>query len=246
MPAGRTSVCRRFPAQNQLRSPHAWRRTAELSGGHRNAPARQYSALSLCFKTAKMTEASRLGRHHSGVLVLYAAFRNRSQDSPRARRSVGNTAVTESFQKNMKFNPYEVLLSRLAADLRPRVVNAAMRRLSKVIEDEISAKLTTALIEKKIVEKVTPEVVQQQLHEKLTPRVIEREVAEKLKTEAIEQQVRRRLTPEAVEQIVREKLSPEIIEQQIRERLTEKLVDEIFMSKMLPHSLSRANVYLPN
>jgi len=146
----------------------------------------------------------------------------------------------------MKFNLYEVLLSRLAADLRPRIVNAAMRRLSTVIEEEISAKLTRALIEKKIVEKVTPEVVQQQLHEKLTPEVIEREVAEKLRAEVIEQQVRRRLTPEAIEQIVREKLSPEIIEQQIRERLTEKLVDEIFMSKMLPHSLSRANVYLPN
>src|SRR6185312_13766459 len=87
---------------------------------------------------------------------------------------------------------------------------------------------------------------EQQIHEKMTPEVIERELAEKLRVEVIEQQVRKRLTPEAIEQIVREKLSPEITEQQIRDRLTAKLVDEIFMSKMLPHSLSRANVYLPN
>jgi hypothetical protein len=146
----------------------------------------------------------------------------------------------------MKFKPYEAVLSRLAADLRPRIVNAAIRRISQVIEEQINAKLTTALIEKKIVEKVTPEVVEQQIHEKMTPQLIEREIAEKLTAEAVEQQLRGRLTPEAIEQMVREKLDPEIIEQQIRERLTAKLVDEIFMSKMLPHSLSRANVYLPN
>ena len=133
----------------------------------------------------------------------------------------------------MKFKPYEVLLSRLAVDLRPRIMNAVVRRVTQIIEEEISAKLTGALIEQKIADVVTPEFIENQFHEKLTP-------------EAIGRQARRRLTPEQIERMVREKLSPEIIEGQIRERLTEKLIDEVFVSKMAPHSLSRANVYFPN